>query len=68
MVKTRETLDNFDASRARHRTDKGRRSEHSFDGRPALWFERIQMHRGQTRHDIIVVDCGQCRAVLVLGS
>jgi len=26
------------------------------------------MHRGQTRHDIMVVDCGECRAVLVMGS
>lgn len=64
VAKTNETIDDFDASRAAHWSEPGRRSELDLAGRRAVMYERCQLRRGDQRLTQIVVDCGDSRAVL----
>ena len=66
VAKTSETLADFDASRRDHWSEKGQREEVELAGYKAIKYERFQLHKGATRHDQIVIDCGDCRAALVL--
>ncbi|MEC9266689.1 MAG: hypothetical protein VX464_11570 [Pseudomonadota bacterium] len=66
VSRTTETLDDFDASRSSYWSERGSRAVCEFDGRKALRFDCIQMRRGEQRHDCIVIDLGDCRAVLAL--
>ena len=68
IVITRETLADFDDARLRHWSERGSREAREYDGRPALLFERFQPMRGMTRRTAIVLDCGECRAVLTFGG
>ena len=65
---TRETLAEFDDSRARFWTDRGYARDLTIAGRPAKHYQAFQMQRGQTRHDMLVVDLGDRRAALSIGG
>lgn len=61
---TRETLADFDHTRATHWSERGSRTECEFGGFKALKFEKFQPKRGEQRKDILVVDLGEIRVAL----
>ena len=61
---TAETLADFEESRARSWSEPGRRTEHQVGGRRAVHYERFQLHRGEPRKDMVVVDLGERRVAL----
>lgn len=63
LVRTHETIADFDASRAAHWSQRGCREELRLDA-PAVKFEDVQMVKGQPRHTFIVVDLGDYRVVV----
>lgn len=63
LVRTHETIADFDASRAKHWNERGSREALEI-GVDAVKFERVQMLKGQPRHDFIVVDLGDYRVVV----
>lgn len=63
LVRTHETIADFDASRAQHWNERGSREVLEI-GVEAVKFERVQMLKGQPRHDFIVVDLGEYRVVV----
>jgi hypothetical protein len=63
LVRTHETIGDFDASRAQHWNERGIRKVLEI-GVDAVKFERVQMIKGQPRHDFIVVDFGEYRVVI----
>jgi len=67
IAKTHETINDFDAARSTYWSEPGTREEHMFDGRRAVIYRRLQLRRGTSRIDQAVVDCGSCRAALLLG-
>jgi len=64
VVKTHETLADFDSARVDAWSERGERAECSFAGFPARLYERFQTFKGQQRRTVIVVDCGDARAAL----
>lgn len=63
LVRTNETLIDFDASRAQHWVERGSREDIDV-GAPAIKYERVQMLKGQPRHNFILVDLGEYRVVV----
>jgi len=61
---TRETLADFDASRANNWSERGAREEHTFGPYRALKFERFQLQRGDQRRNSLVIDLGEFRVAL----
>ncbi len=66
VTKTYETIEDFDKSRAQYWPEKGSRTEHNILGRRAVFYEGFQLQRGQPRGDQVVIDLGDCRAVLMV--
>lgn len=64
VAKTHDTLADFDESRRKHWTEAGTRSDLTLAGLPAIMYERAQLFRGHQRETLIVIDCGNCRAVV----
>lgn len=62
---TKETLDNFDASRDQYWTERGCRYELTFDDRHARHYVEFQTRKGERRQQMIVVECGEWRACLL---
>lgn len=67
VTKTHETIAEFDKSRAESWSEKGGRFEHDILGRPAVFYRDFQMRRGEPRHEQVLIDLGDCRAVLMVG-
>ena len=63
LVRTHETIADFDASRAQHWNERGSREVLEI-GAEAVKFERVQMLKGQPRVSFIVVDLGEYRVVV----
>ena len=63
LVRTHETLEDFDKSRAAHWSQRGRREKCDINA-PAIRFEDVQMFKGQPRHTFVVVDLGEFRVVV----
>lgn len=63
LVRTHETIADFDASRAAHWSQRGRREELDINA-PAIKFEDAQMIKGQPCHTFIVVDLGDYRVIV----
>lgn len=63
LVRTNETIADFDASRAEFWNERGSREELAI-GVNAVKFERVQMFKGQPRQDFVVVDMGEYRIVV----
>lgn len=63
LLRTNETIADFDASRAEHWNERGCREELAI-GVDAVKFEQVQISKGQPRHDFIVVDMGEYRVVV----
>ena len=63
LVRTHATIADFDASRAQHWNERGSREVLEI-GAEAVKFERVQMLKGQLRHDFVVVDLGEYRVVV----
>lgn len=64
VVKTHETIADFDASRSVHWVERGSRAEFEFGGFRAVKYERFQLHRGAPRQSQIVVDLGDFRIAM----
>lgn len=64
VVRTHETLDDFEASRQNHWTGCGNVSRLTFGGFAAIRYEGVQMARGEQRRDFTVIDFGGFRAAL----
>ncbi len=70
VAKTHEALADWDDSRDNDWRKRGRRTDTWMTGDlglsawPARLFENVQMNKGQERGDYIVIDLGECRAVL----
>ena len=65
VVITHETLDDFEAARANHWSERGLRSEIDCNGVPAVKYDRFQIRRGQPRRSQIVLDFGDKRVSLL---
>ena len=63
LVRSHETLEDFDHSRANHWRERGYRDELNI-GVQALRFEDVQMIKGQPRVTFVVVDFGDFRVVV----
>lgn len=63
VAKTSETLDQWDTARDDW-SECGQRNQVECGGQPAIVYYRIQVRKGDPRRDLIVVDCGEFRAVL----
>lgn len=63
LVRTRETIADFDASRLGHWSERGDREEIDL-GAPAVKYERVQMNKGQPRVSFVVVDLGDYRVAV----
>jgi len=63
LVRTYETIADFDQSRAEHWAQRGYREELDIAA-PAIKFENVQMIKGQPRQSFIVVDLGEYRVVV----
>ncbi len=66
VSKTHETIADFDNSRATYWSERGQRFEETYDGKRAVRFENLQLKKGTRRIDTIVIDLGDCRAVLTV--
>lgn len=65
LVKTHETLDDFDASRANHWSERGGRDEIELSGFAGRAYERFQLFKGKPRQSMVVIDLGDYRVTLV---
>ena len=63
LVRTHETLNDFEASRTDYWTERGTKKDINI-GVPAVKYEQVQMFKGQTRQNFIVVDLGEYRVVV----
>lgn len=63
LVRTHETIADFDASRANHWRERGHREALDLAA-PGVKFEDVQMVKGQPRRSFAVVDFGEFRIVL----
>ena len=63
LVRTNETVADFDASRANHWSERGSREDINI-GAPAVKFEKVRLFKGQSRRTFIVVDLGEYRVVV----
>lgn len=63
LVRTNETLIDFDTSRAEYWAERGSRQDIDL-GAPAVRYEHVQMLKGQPRHHFIVIDLGEYRVVV----
>ena len=63
LVRTTETLAEFDDARTNHWQECALREEVNI-GVPAIKYERVQTHKGCQRHNILVVDFGDFRVTL----
>jgi len=63
LVKTTETLAEFDDARTNHWQECALREEVHI-GVPAIKYERVQTHKGRQRQNILVVDFGDFRVTL----
>ena len=66
LVKTFETIADFDNSSKKWAEYRGRETE-DCAGAAAVKWERVQMQKGMTRTDFTVVDLGEFRVVLTNG-
>lgn len=65
LVRTHETIEDFENSRQSHWTECRAAHRCEFAGYPAIHYRGVQMFRGQPRiHDLIVVDFGDFRVSL----
>ena len=64
VTATSDTIEGFDDARKNHWSECKNRVEHVFDGFNAVEYVAVQASKGQIRATIIVVDCGEVRAVL----
>lgn len=63
LVRTAETLADFDDARTNHWQECALRKEINI-GVPAIKYERVQTHKGCQRHNILIVDFGDFRVTL----
>lgn len=63
LVRTAETLDDFDDARTNHWQECALREEVNI-GVPAIKYERVQTHKGRQRQNILIVDFGDFRVIL----
>ena len=64
IATTHESLDDLENSRVNHWTECNSFDRLILAGLNAIAYYAVQIHRGEKRHDLVVVDCGDLRAVL----
>ena len=61
---THETVEDFDNSMKHHWRECGDRIEYNFDGVRAVEYKNVQLFKGQTRFNQMIVDLGKIRVCL----
>lgn len=64
LVRTHETLADFDDSRANNWSERGDRDEVAFGEYAGRAYERAQLTKGQARRNFVVIDFGGIRVVV----
>ncbi|MDR1911767.1 MAG: hypothetical protein LBQ52_05410 [Helicobacteraceae bacterium] len=63
FVETAETLENWIES-SKKWSERSKRQDFRFDGKPALAWEKVQMRKGDRRDAVSVIDLGDRRLVI----